>query len=46
MLQNFHHTLYISDYNVSPMEICSTIVRMKVLVSVGLDRCVTPPLVT
>jgi hypothetical protein len=26
MLQNFHHTLYISDYNVSPMEICGTIV--------------------
>jgi hypothetical protein len=24
--QNFHHTLYISDYNVSPMEICGTIV--------------------
>jgi hypothetical protein len=26
MSQNFHHTLYISDYNVSPMEICGTIV--------------------
>jgi hypothetical protein len=26
MSQNFHHTLYISDYNVTPMEICSTIV--------------------
>jgi hypothetical protein len=26
MWQNFHHTLYISDYNVSPMEICGTIV--------------------
>jgi hypothetical protein len=24
MSQNFHHTLYISDYNVSPMEICGT----------------------
>jgi hypothetical protein len=26
MSQNFHHTLYISDYNVSPMEIFGTIV--------------------
>jgi hypothetical protein len=26
MSQNFHHTLYISDYNVSPKEICGTIV--------------------
>jgi hypothetical protein len=26
MSQNFHHTLYVSDYNVSPMEICGTIV--------------------
>jgi hypothetical protein len=26
MSQNFHHTLYISDYNVSPMVICCTIV--------------------
>ncbi len=24
MSQNFHHILYISDYNVSPMEICGT----------------------
>jgi hypothetical protein len=24
MSQKFHHTLYISDYNVSPMEICGT----------------------
>jgi hypothetical protein len=24
MSQNFHHTLYISDYNAPPMEICST----------------------
>jgi hypothetical protein len=24
MSQNFHHTLYISHYNVSPMEICGT----------------------
>ncbi len=24
MSQNFHHTLYISDYNVSPMEFCGT----------------------
>jgi hypothetical protein len=24
MSQNFHHTWYISDYNVSPMEICGT----------------------
>ena len=28
MLQNFHHTLYISDYNVLPMEICGTIVTV------------------
>jgi hypothetical protein len=26
MSQNFHHTLYISDCNVSPMEICGMIV--------------------
>jgi hypothetical protein len=26
MSLNFHHTLYISDYNVSPKEICGTIV--------------------
>jgi hypothetical protein len=26
MSQNFHHTLYISDYNVSPKEICGRIV--------------------
>jgi hypothetical protein len=24
MLQNFHHTLFISDYNVTPSKICST----------------------
>jgi hypothetical protein len=28
MLQNFHHTLYISDYNVLPMEICGMIVTV------------------
>jgi hypothetical protein len=24
MLQNFHHTLFISDYNVTPSKICGT----------------------
>jgi hypothetical protein len=24
MLQNFHHTLFISDYNITPSKICGT----------------------
>jgi hypothetical protein len=24
MLQNFHHTLFVSDFNVTPSEICGT----------------------